>query len=417
LKKDPLYLSLKRQAMRQIMKKFMFLVMLSSMVACTGQNKVEDKNTAVPNKGLVGGPFENAEFMYIGMPEKINAIDTSAAWNLGGQKLLITGTIFKKDGRTPAPGVILYYYHTDTNGRYTFKEGLDERVRRHGFIRGWVKSDENGNYAIYTVRPAAYPNHSDPAHIHPSIKEPFIEKEYYIDEFVFDDDPLLTSAKRRAMENRGGSGILRVLQHGDMQIAEHNIILGLHIPNYPETEENTIVSGKEIGEDVFSFTPMHAWGPDKGTKTCPICKYGRYHGILYFVGNEPDWPQIKRWLTYFESESAARKPYLKTFFIYGSDKDYDSNERLKQLEALGAELRLKYVALTFVPSFLDTSSEINLNQINPEVGSTLLLYRNSTIIDKFLNLEANKANFELIAKRLNETTNNYFKLSTPWGVE
>ncbi|MCJ7465808.1 MAG: intradiol ring-cleavage dioxygenase [Maribacter sp.] len=403
--------------MHTIMKEFIFLVILSIMVACTGQNKVEDKNVAIPHKGLVGGPFENGEFMYIGMPEKINAVDTSAAWNLNGQKLLITGTIFKKDGRTPAPGVILYYYHTDTNGLYAYKKGLDERVRRHGYIRGWIKSDENGKYAIYTVRPAAYPNSNEPAHIHPSIKEPLIEKEYYIDEFVFDDDKLLTSAKRRAMENRGGSGILRVLRQGDLQIAEHNIILGLHIPNYPETEKNTVVSGKEIGEDVLSFTPIHAWGPDKGTKTCPICKYGRYHGILYFVGNHPDWSQIKKWLVYFESESTARKHYLKTYLIYGNEQDYESSERMKQLEALGAELRLQHVALTFVPSFSDTASEINLNQINPAVGNTILLYRNSTIIDKFLDLEANKANFELITKRLNETTNNYFNLPTPSGVE
>ena len=73
-----------------------------------------------------------------------------------------------------------------------------------------------------------------PAHIHPAIKEPNIDKEYYIDEFVFDDDKLLTGEKRRAMENRGGSGILKVLVSGDLQIAEHNIVLGLNIPNYPE---------------------------------------------------------------------------------------------------------------------------------------------------------------------------------------
>ncbi len=52
---------------------------------------------------------------------------------------------------------------------------------------------------------------SIPAHIHTSIKEPNIDNEYYIDEFVFDDDKLLTGAKRKALENRGGSGVLRVL--------------------------------------------------------------------------------------------------------------------------------------------------------------------------------------------------------------
>ena len=152
------------------------------------------------------------------MPDKINSIDTSSGWTQKGQKLLITGTIFKLDGKTPAPNVILYYYHTDINGYYANRDGLDQRVVRHGYIRGWVKSDESGKYAIYTVRPAPYPDEDMPGHIHPAIKEPNIDKEYYIDEFVFDDDKLLTGKKRRAMENRGGSGILRVLVSGDLQI-------------------------------------------------------------------------------------------------------------------------------------------------------------------------------------------------------
>jgi protocatechuate 3,4-dioxygenase beta subunit len=72
-----------------------------------------------------------------------------------------------------------------------------------------------------------------PAHIHPSIKEPNIDNEYYIDDFVFDDDKLLTSEKRKEVENRGGNGILKVAISGDLQIAERDIILGLNIPNYP----------------------------------------------------------------------------------------------------------------------------------------------------------------------------------------
>ncbi len=124
---------------------------------------------------------------------------------------------------------------------------MDEKAKRHGHIRGWVKTDENGKYLIYTIRPAPYPNEIIPAHIHTSIKEPSIDNEYYIDEFVFDDDKLLTSAKRKALENRGGSGIFRVLISGDLQIAEHNIILGLNIPNYPDKVKSKEQSELQIG--------------------------------------------------------------------------------------------------------------------------------------------------------------------------
>ncbi len=218
---------------------FIFLIaVLSLFPSCIGQSKEVSKantNLQGTHQNLVGGPFENSEFMYIGMPEKINPIDTSAGWNQKGQKLLITGKILKSDGKTPAPDVILYYYHTDTKGYYANKPGLDRRVSRHGYIRGWVRSDKDGSYSIYTVRPGPYPNSDSPAHIHPSIKEPNAINEYYIDEFVFDDDILLTSSQRKKLENRGGSGILKVFDSGDMQVAKHDIILGLNIPHYPET--------------------------------------------------------------------------------------------------------------------------------------------------------------------------------------
>lgn len=392
---------------------FLFLVIFTSiLLSCNGQTKRSrpDSKTKSENVSIVGGPFENGEFMYIGMPDKIRSVDTSAGWTQNGQKLLVTGTIYKIDGKTPAPDVILYYYHTDINGVYANKKGLDPRVIRHGYIRGWVKSDAQGKYAIYTVRPAPYPETNFEAHIHPSIKEPNNINEYYIDEFVFDDDKLLTGEKRRKLPNRGGSGILRVFKKGDLQIAEHNIVLGLNIPNYPEKIQAEIQSGLQIGEDQPSFIPFHAFGPDKGTRTCPVCKYGRYHGIVFFVGNNPDWDDIKKWLTFLEGQSEARKKYLKAYFVYGNANNYKKDKRQIELENIGLELNLKNIALTFVPSFTDTESEANLNKINPEVGNTFIMYRNRTIINKFINLNPSEENFLMIARELDTNKGDYFDL-------
>jgi protocatechuate 3,4-dioxygenase, beta subunit len=390
---------------------FIFASLFILLISCSGQTE-QSPNSKNPsnNTNIVGGPFENGEFMYIGMPKDIHAIDTSAGWTQNGQKLLITGTIYKLDGKTPAPDVILYYYHTDINGVYAYKQGLDARVVRHGYIRGWVKSDANGEYSIYTVRPAHYPNTDFEEHIHPSIKEPHIDKEYYIDEFVFDDDKLLTSEKRKKLPNRGGSGILRVLKKGDLQIAEHNIILGLHIPNYPEIVQTQKQSGLQIGEDQPSFIPFHAFGPDKGSRACPVCKYGRYHGIVYFVGNNPDWDDIKKWLTFLDEQSIARSKYLKAYFVYANEKNYTKAARQRELENIGVELNLKNIALTFVPSLADTESETNLNMINPTAENTFIVYRNRTIIDKFIDLKPTEANFKLVEKVLDTTKGDYFDL-------
>ncbi len=389
---------------------FLFAIFLG----CKEKPKTNIGIPKQPNsKILVGGGCDGCEIMFVGMPANITSVDTSAGWAEKGQKLLVTGKVFKIDGKTPAPNVIIYYWQTNSNGLYIPKQGMDEKAKRHGYIRGWVKTDTNGSYAIYTIKPAPYPNENMPAHIHTSIKEPNIDNEYYIDEFVFDDDKLLTNEKRKALENRGGSGILRVLISGDMQIAEHNIILGLNIPNYPHNGKSELESGLEIGEDNPSFIPYHAFGPDKGTRTCPVCKYGRFHGIVYFVGNNPNWNDIKKWLSFLDHESELRSKYLKAYFVYANEKDYNKEKREKELESIGIELKLKNIALTFVPSLNDIESEVNLNKINPSVENTIVIYKHRTIIDKFINLKPTLENFNLLSATLNKTKGDYFNLLEP----
>ncbi len=220
--------------MKRIIQFTLFVLLFSSVTGCNGQattNSPTQKQSSMPK--LVGGGCDGCEIMFEGMPTNILSVDTSTGWAEKGQKLLVTGKVYKIDGKTPAPNVVIYYWQTDNNGFYSPIKGMDEKAKRHGHIRGWVKTDKNGNYSIYTIKPAPYPNDNLPAHIHTSIKEPNINNEYYIDEFVFDDDKLLTVEKRNALENRGGIGILRVIASGDLHIAKHNIILGLNVPNYP----------------------------------------------------------------------------------------------------------------------------------------------------------------------------------------
>jgi protocatechuate 3,4-dioxygenase beta subunit len=203
--------------------------------SCKGQNNSPSSSDS-QNK-IVGGGCDGCELMFVGMPESLIATDTSLGWHSDkGQKLKITGTVYHHDGKTPSENVILYYWHTDHTGYYTPNDSMDSRARRHGQLRGWVKTDNDGKYAIYTIRPAPYPENNSPAHIHLSVKEPEIENEYYIDEWVFDDDSLLTSSLRKQHENRGGSGILNVQNLDKIQIAEQNIILGLNVPHYPKSD-------------------------------------------------------------------------------------------------------------------------------------------------------------------------------------
>jgi protocatechuate 3,4-dioxygenase beta subunit len=383
---------------------------------CNGQTRNVGRSDESAGDPLqpVGGSCENCDLMYVGMPRTINAVDTSAGWMETGQKLIVTGTVFQLDGKTPAPNTIVYYYHTDNSGSYSKRHDKPENQTLHGHIRGWVKTDENGKYTLCTIRPAPYPNDVVPAHIHLIIKEPNIQNEYYVDELHFDDDKLLIPyRKKHPFENRGGSGLLRIVLKDDLQIAEHDIVLGLNIPNYPKVLNSDKRSGLNIGEDQPSFGPYHAYGPDKGTQTCPVCKYGRYHGIVYFVGNNPNWDEIKRWLEFLEQESVKRQKYLKAYFVYGNESSYDQSKRSQELEVLGKDLKIKNIALTFVPSFFDTKTEANLNKINPSVENTFIIYRHRRIIDKYIDLKPTQENYELLSTTLDKTKSDFFELPEP----
>lgn len=381
---------------------------------CTAQTSSSTQTDTYRLQMPVGGGCDGCELMYVGMPAQIASVDTSAGWAEVGQQLLITGTVRQPDGYTPARDVIIYYWQTDAKGYYSPKSGMDEKAKRHGHIRGWVKTDKEGRYAIYTNRPAPYPNKTMPAHIHLAIKEPAIANEYYVDELVFDDDPLLLPAiKKKPLENRGGSGIVRVVKDGNLQVAEHLIVLGLHIPNYPKTTAPRLRSGLSVGEDSPSFTPYHAFGPDKGTRTCPVCKYGRHQGILYFVGNKPQWAYIRKWLLFLEQLSGQYGNYLKVYFVYGNQQNYSKNVCEKELEKLGNSLNLKHIALTFVPALTDTASDIYLNRINPNVESTFVIYRHRTIVGTFTDLPPTADGFQAIKTLLEQTKSPYADLPEP----
>jgi len=401
--------------MKQIFKIALFIATLNFLTDCNGQTKSESNQNEIKtdkNK-LIGGGCDGCELMYVGMPKVISSEHTSNGWTEGKHKLILTGKVFQLDGKTPASDVIIYYWHTDDKGLYSSNNQTPEQAKVHGKLRGWVKADKTGNYTIKTSRPAAYPNDNIPQHIHLSIKEPDITNEYYAD-LYFDDDPLyLNHKKKYGKIDRAGTELLRIVLDGNIQIAEHNIVLGLNIPDYPNKSKTDIQSGLQVGEDQPSFIPFHAFGPDKGTRTCPVCKYGRYHGIVYFVGDKPNWDDIKKWLEQLDYESIIREKYLKAYFVFGNSNNFNKQTRQMELEKIGTELNLQKIALTFVPSFADTESEVNLNNINPNVENTFIIYRHRTIVDKYINLKPTDHNFKLIAEILDKTKGNYFDLHEP----
>lgn len=214
------------------------LLILLTLISLTGcSQSTNQKNKATQKQ--VGGGCEGCVAIYESPIafEKLSYVDTLPDFNEQGPKIKISGIVYKNDGKTPAKDVILYVYHTDQTGHYSKKGNNPDSYRegwgqRHGYIRGWVKTNEKGEYIFYTLRPKAYPGRNIPAHIHPVIKEPG-KNDYWIDEYLFDDDPLLTVSEKSKQQKRGGDGIVHLKLVNDLLEAQRNILLGKNIPDYP----------------------------------------------------------------------------------------------------------------------------------------------------------------------------------------
>ncbi|MDY8137311.1 intradiol ring-cleavage dioxygenase [Aquimarina sp. 2201CG5-10] len=204
-------------------KQVIFIMVILFSHACNSQGTTKDK--------IIGGPCQGCDAIFEYENKKLTSIDTLPAFSKNQPQLKITGIVYQKDGKTPAKDVILYIYHTNREGIYETKGDEKGWARRHGYIRGWIKTNADGRYTFYTFRPAAYPNGVAPEHIHITVKEPG-KNEYYIEDYFFDNDPLLTQTKRKNLSNRGGSGIsFPVLKNG-IYTVKRDIVLGLNIENY-----------------------------------------------------------------------------------------------------------------------------------------------------------------------------------------
>lgn len=122
-----------------------------------------------------------------------------------GEPLIVSGTIYTADGKTPAEGARLYVYQTDASGRYR-QNPLSWQPR----LRGWMKTGADGRYEFRTVEPGAYPGKRIAAHIHASLSAPGHAEEW-IDDFLFEDDPNVSPADRtKAQGQESFSHILKL---------------------------------------------------------------------------------------------------------------------------------------------------------------------------------------------------------------
>jgi protocatechuate 3,4-dioxygenase, beta subunit len=125
-----------------------------------------------------------------------------------GEKMLISGTVYETDGKTPARDVLIYLYHTDIEGYYG-RNG----EHKHGRYRGWMLTDKAGKYEFQTIKPAPYPVNRFAAHIHMTVTTKTM-REDSIDSILFEGDRLISASERETAGKKGGFDPILKLEKG-----------------------------------------------------------------------------------------------------------------------------------------------------------------------------------------------------------
>lgn len=125
-----------------------------------------------------------------------------------GERIVINGTVYNADGKTPAPNTLIYLYHTDIYGHYG-KKGEHPAGR----YRGWMLTDRYGRYEFESIKPASYPDSTIAAHVHMTVTTA-TSREDWIDEILFEGDKFITAKQRRESGLRGGFDPILKMERG-----------------------------------------------------------------------------------------------------------------------------------------------------------------------------------------------------------
>ena len=137
-----------------------------------------------------------------GRPQRISSSARIAAPSERGTPLVVRGRVFQPDGKSPAPGILVFAYQTDASGVYHAPRAATYR------LKGWARTDAEGRFEFHTIRPGSYPGGRAAAHIHFTIEGPSLPRRWTAD-LNFANDPLVTQDERRKSAALGKFGSVR----------------------------------------------------------------------------------------------------------------------------------------------------------------------------------------------------------------
>jgi len=176
------------------MKRDAFVTALLLLAACSCSGPGAPQHAPVT---LPGQPVESARIILSDANEP-------------GDRLVFSGRVLDYRGQ-PLSKAAVVAYHADHSGLYNPPNSASRTPR----LRAVAVTDHNGGFRFSTVRPGAYPDGSEPAHIHLAAVAPAHHLRYVT--YWFEGDPLITAEQRRRRAtdpelvivdlNRGADGV------------------------------------------------------------------------------------------------------------------------------------------------------------------------------------------------------------------
>ena len=122
-----------------------------------------------------------------------------------GESMIVSGTVYTADGKTPVAGAVVYAYHTDIRGYYS----KERRGPSDPLLKGWMRTNAKGRFQFKSIRPGPYPQGRIAAHVHFFVTPPGKKQQPF--QLLFEGDPLLAEGIEKKANN-GGYYLLQALE-------------------------------------------------------------------------------------------------------------------------------------------------------------------------------------------------------------
>ena len=140
------------------------------------------------------------------------------------------------------------------------------------------------------------------------------------------------------------------------------------------------LSGLAVGQSVEPWTPVHVSGPDKGTKTCPVCNYLSQPAIVIFAKENGNTEQLLGEVEKLLAKYSDKK--LKGFVAV-----LDSTPEV--LELMATDQGLKLTSLCY-PDAKTGQKDLAAYKVNGEVENTVMIYKDYKVMGNWVDLKADQ---------------------------